>query len=118
HDEDRFSQRRRFLLYAAGIGDDDVRAFHQKHKRLVIEGIDKTNPGMVAEQTLHRTQDIWIRMHRVNDLDLILRYDVDHGAADAFKTGSEIFATMAGDEDEGKISVQITELPFERRASS
>ena len=55
-------------------------------------------------------------MYGVNDLNLILRDDVDHGAADAFKTCSEILATMAGDEDEGKIGVQITELPFQRRA--
>ena len=59
HDQYRFSQRRRFLLHTARIGQHEGGTVHQPHERLVRKRLDQVNTGVVAQNAKDRLPDVW-----------------------------------------------------------
>ena len=70
HDEDRSSQRRRFLLHSARVGQDDRRPLHRRDERPVSQRATEMHARKCFHQLFHDRTDRRIGMDRPEKLDV------------------------------------------------
>ena len=108
-DDDRRAERRRFLLHAAGIGEDEVGAVEQRDEGGQIERLEQADIG--GRGAIERG----IGMAREEDLDVVARGEPFQRRADRGEGRAEALAAMAGDEDQ--LSGRIERRQASARAS-
>ncbi len=100
HDEHRLTQRRPFLLNAAGIGEKNSRPTHEVRKWHVIKRFDQMNVQNSGKPPLNRILHVWIPMNGIYDLNIRPCRNRSQRPADTLKALAETLASMSGDNDE------------------
>src|SRR5262249_25205628 len=67
HHEHPLTKRRRFLLDTTRIGEDQVSPIHHLDEGEVAQRFEQVDPGTAGEALEHRTPDLRVQMHRIND---------------------------------------------------
>src|SRR5947209_2656653 len=67
-DDDGNPQRRRLLLNASGIRDDERGLRHQAHEAVVRHGLEQRDALVAAEALVHGTAHVRIQMYGIDDV--------------------------------------------------
>lgn len=105
HHEHRFAETRRLLLDAAGVSEDEGGFLHEVDKLEVLERLDEVEVvvcgEVVAEYLVDRSADVGVEVHRVDEVHVRECFgEVLHRSDHGDEAVAEVFAAMAGDEDE------------------
>ncbi|MOA27169.1 hypothetical protein D3C78_1480220 [compost metagenome] len=101
HHQYRLAEGGGLLLNSAGVGEDDMGAAHQVHKRQVVQRLDQMDIIDTGEQSVDRFAHVGIEVHGVNNVDvLVLLGNLHQGLADALEATTEAFPTVARYQDQ------------------
>lgn len=107
HDEDGFAEAGGFFLYAAGVGEDEGGAVHERDEREVGQGFDEVDVGVCVgpEDAVDGLADVGVEVDGVDEVGFGVFFgEACDGLADVFKALAEAFAAVAGDEYDGRLA--------------
>lgn len=101
HNKNRLTETRRFLLYPAGIGQDQVASCHKVVEIKHIERLDDVDSLVVAEDRVRSLAHYGVHVDRVDRLDVgVLVHHAVNRAEHLPHRLTEVLATVGGNENQ------------------
>ena len=73
---------------------------HQVDERQVVQRVDQVDRRMRAEQARGHSADVRVQMHRIDDLHIPVRRQLQQPLGDTIEAAGEILPPVAGDQDQ------------------
>lgn len=104
HDENGFAECGCFFLYATGVCQDQVGAFHEPDHGGVVDGWEEMDVVEVVQHCVDGLLYVGVFVDGVKEVDVRVELcQIPDCQADLTETFTEAFASVSGDEDEGLV---------------
>ena len=107
HHQHRLAERRRLLLYAPRVGEDDVGLAHEMYECEIVQGLDELDVGMAAKEPEHGLPHVRVQVYGVYYLHVLPRSDPGERSAYLLEPRPEVLPPVAGDQQQAAIGIAV-----------